>query len=115
MKYQTQNGWTKESMLAHVKAEFKGKSSTGVGMLETCLYRGPEGRKCAVGMFIPDSEYSASMETISAEGLIERHSYIAKSFPLNTRRMDMLQAVHDGSHPDSTLQNMLQWIEDNVE
>jgi len=39
----------------------------------TCLYRGPAGRRCAVGWLIPDAEYSASMEdkNAAAIGLFE--------------------------------------------
>lgn len=114
MKYQTKNGWTKESMIAHIKAEFKGKSVSDTNT-EECLYRGPNGVKCAVGMFIPDDRYSPDMENKSAEGLLERHDYVTQFLPLNLRRMDDLQCVHDRSHPDNTLKDMLQWIEDNVE
>lgn len=114
MKYQTRNGWTKESMLAHVKAEFKGKSTKGRNS-EVCLYRGPNGKKCAVGMFIPDEKYSPSMENKSALGLSNDHEYVDTTLPLSFHGMDSLQSVHDGSHPDSTLKQMLQWIEVNVE
>lgn len=28
-----------------------------------CMYRGPNGMKCAAGVLIPDNEYNPSMET----------------------------------------------------
>lgn len=118
MKYKTQNGWTKKSMIAHIKAEFKGKSIINDGY-ESCSYRGPNGKKCAVGMFIPDEFYSSK---------IEGYVYFEENFdktvcdfipellmlmPLET--MSELQQVHDESHPDTTLQEMLTWVENNVE
>jgi hypothetical protein len=34
-----------------------------------CMYRGPNGRKCAAGHLIPDEVYRPTMETISFSGL----------------------------------------------
>lgn len=35
-----------------------------------CLYRGPKGRKCAVGIWIPDDEYNPNFEGDSLGDLI---------------------------------------------
>ncbi len=59
MPYTPINRWTRQKMIDHVKSNFKGKS---IGMDGVCLYRGPDGKKCAVGLFIPDSEYDPEME-----------------------------------------------------
>ena len=81
---------------------------------EHCLYRGPEGRKCAVGILIPDEAYNPEWDhyipfrglydtevldsegdSPSAEGLVR-----ASVFPehLTTLLMD-LQKIHDQAEP----------------
>lgn len=61
-----------------------------------CLYRGPDGLKCAVGCLIQDSEYHPSMEGVPAIliRLPERFSNVVKSGLLRD-----LQIVHDAAHP----------------
>jgi hypothetical protein len=39
-------------------------------MGDLCRYRGPEGTKCAAGLLIKNSEYSAGMETHNIKGII---------------------------------------------
>lgn len=105
------NGWTKASMLAHIKREFKGRSALIKNGIETCLYRGPEGKKCVAGIFIKDTEYNERMETISAYRLAEMCPI---NFPLERIFMGELQGVHDGSTEEQCLANILTWIEENV-
>lgn len=69
-----------------------------------CLYRGPEGAKCAVGHLLPDSEYRGLMEgqpvygSNVANALIRVYPWLqenaARTFegPLST-----LQSCHDGA------------------
>lgn len=38
-----------------------------------CLYRGPEGTKCAVGILIPDDKYTPAMENLNPYQLVEHH------------------------------------------
>lgn len=111
MKYQCINGWTKESMIAHIKKEFKGKSVSVNG--EACLYRASEGKKCAVGMFIPEGHY---YEGIEGNGYYDNEMRkFDKFMPLDIAAMTMLQSIHDSSNPQNTLNAMLTWIESNVE
>jgi hypothetical protein len=111
------NGWTKEGMIAHINKEFKGKS---VGVIrrheymnDSCMYRGPNGTKCAVGMFIPDDKYSHDMETFSPEA--EPVKAISNLFPLTLEEMRQMQYIHDVSEPENTLSDIIGWIESNVE
>lgn len=112
MKYQTINGWTKESMINHIKTEFKGKS-IDKDAFGTCLYRGPNGTKCAVGIFIKDDNEAEKLEGFPVSQLFFNH--LQNDFPLNLAAMNDIQMIHDGSHPDTTLQDMLTWVENNVE
>ena len=39
------------------------KKSYNSGSSKRCMYRGCDGRKCAIGIFIPDNEYSKQLES----------------------------------------------------
>lgn len=63
----------------------------------TCRYRGENGARCAVGLFIPDSEYSESLEGCSLD-LIEPLPPSLEALGMR----DLLRAMqwaHDGSGP----------------
>lgn len=66
-----------------------------------CLYRAPDGKKCAVGCLIPDDKYRADFEgCLMGPGIFEA----AVGAPSHERRRDFnllldLQAVHDGKMP----------------
>lgn len=108
--YKTINGWTKQSMIEHIETEFKGKSITSSG---SCRYLTDDGKKCAIGMFIPYYKYSKEMEgLINISELSKKYKI---SFPLHPSIMRQLQIIHDESPIDNCLTNMLAWIENNVE
>ena len=65
--------------------------------LGSCLYRGPEGRKCAVGILIKDEDYTWRMEAIQVPSLLNNFpklDYLKPHLPLLVR----LQDIHD-QHP----------------
>lgn len=112
--YTAINGWTKESMIAHVKKEFTGKSTMPGSTL--CFYRSPESpsKKCAVGMFIPDSEYKESMERGSLLTLIRDYPFMLTLMPLAYDGLLGMQLSHDESDPNETLTKILEFIDQNV-
>lgn len=55
---------------------------------EVCLYRNRDGLMCAVGVLIPDSEYRASFENVSASSLDIFDLY-------NEELISELQRIHD--------------------
>jgi hypothetical protein len=65
---------------------------------ESCLYRAPEGRMCAVGVLIPDELYDGLMEHQNSDMLLETECH---AFPEwmsgNKRLLFSLQRVHDSS------------------
>ena len=67
----------------------------------TCLYRGPNGLKCAVGCLIPDNEYTPEMETKSAQFVLPMLSdkTLSNSFELE-EMLSNLQRLHDGWTPE---------------
>lgn len=106
------NNWTKQTMIDHIKTNFKGKSIDKSG---ECLYRGPNGKKCAVGMFMKDEDYKPKFEKVGVSGIGDFNNPPDFKFPLNIMGMRSLQQIHDNSRTHETLENILNWIERNVE
>jgi hypothetical protein len=107
------NGWTKQGIIDHIRNNFKGKSVSGPD--KVCCYRGDNGAKCAVGMFIPDDKYSKSMENTVVSSLLKLHPTLASSMPLKLLGMSTLQGIHDYEHENNILECMVKWIQTNVE
>ena len=59
-----------------------------------CLYRGPDGTKCAVGVLIPDATYDEDMEGCSIAGLLDEFSLPAWMGE-HVNLLQHLQSVHD--------------------
>lgn len=61
MKYQLQNGWTKEAILERIRE--KNGFSPCSDLNGVCYYRHPKtGKACFAGAFIPDEVYSREIE-----------------------------------------------------
>ena len=114
MKYKTINGWTKASMIEHIKKEFKGKSDTKP--YGHCLYRGPGGAKCAIGMFIPNEHYTESMDNgVGAGTLCDTYPELNTYMPLEgPEALAGFQLSHDDSPEEACLDNILAWVDLNV-
>jgi hypothetical protein len=57
-----------------------------------CLYKSPEGLKCAAGCLIPDADYTEDIERII-------WNEVAKTYNVEKHHLDLidrLQSVHDG-------------------
>ena len=114
MSFKPINSWTKQSIVEHIKKNFKGKSIGPDGV--NCIYRRFDKecvRKCAIGLFIPDESYTLDMEGKRASQVI-RDYRLESYMPLNKDGMCKLQYAHDQSHASSTLDDMIEWIERNV-
>lgn len=71
-----------------------------------CLYRGPDGRKCAMGIFIPDADYQPRMETVSIiVPLVWDTTGLSRGLE---RAAQDLQAIHDSVDPGMWADN-LRW------
>src|SRR3954452_25038072 len=62
-----------------------------------CLYRGPNGLKCAIGILIPNKLYSEDMERVPVLNLC-RFPSLKSRFDGHYSLLCELQTVHD-SHP----------------
>lgn len=81
-----------ETMVRHLRRQGK-RSANANG---TCLYRGPDGLRCAVGCLIPDDQYKRSLEGKAAE-------FITKNVPalrhIGGWLLSEMQSVHDEFDP----------------
>ena len=74
------------------------KPITNVHGAESCAYRGPEGRKCAVGILLSDAEYSDTMEGQNAAQLDKWSCVLPETKKLlqdHKYLLVALQNVHD--------------------
>ena len=65
-----------------------------------CMYKGPDGLKCAVGCLIPDEIYDVSIERMPVSKLVHLNNKVAdflKQF--NLPLLESLQYVHDSLSP----------------
>ena len=79
----------------------QGKKSEDSEGSSECLYRGPNGLKCAVGMLIPDDLYKARFEgqKVSDPSLIKALVKIGlPNTVVFADFLDHLQGVHDDHH-----------------
>lgn len=61
-----------------------------------CMYRGPNGSKCAVGVLIPDELYRKNMETRTINGLLDDEEVVLPAWMTENRQLLWsLQCVHD--------------------
>ncbi len=59
-----------------------------------CMYRTPDGNKCAVGCLIPDEEYNTDMEGVGVQTLVMEHSLPTLN-GASTELLADLQSIHD--------------------
>lgn len=73
------------------------KNPRAVDSAGVCLYRTDTGRRCAVGIFIPESEYSPDFESKRVTNLFHRLPF-RDLFPSKKVKefMETAQGVHDG-------------------
>lgn len=103
------NGYTKASILSTIQRLFTVKSVTETG---ACRYRGPEGSRCAVGVFIPDELYSRTMDTdnyTDVDNILKNYPELQSSMPLELDALKILQSIHDG-RSKNIKQDLLNWV-----
>lgn len=86
--------------------------------LIVCRYRDDNGRKCAVGVLIPDELYNSEMETWGIGTLISR-GIVDIGLPIDAddslfadyrHFLSNLQSAHDGSCGGQDMQNLLRVV-----
>lgn len=62
-----------------------------------CMYRGPDGLRCAVGGIMPDAFYDHNLEGDTPSVLVERG--LLRATPLGLDLLRALQRAHDSRYP----------------
>lgn len=81
------------------------KRALSKGKLRTCLYRAPDGRKCAAGCLISDRLYHENMEQTPIDMVIGTFR-LPRFFLRHSGLISDLQHVHDGSQPNKWRQRL---------
>lgn len=95
---------TNQKMFDKVCAHLLTQLSTSLDDTGTCLYRGPDGKKCAIGCLIPDELYTEDIEMKEVRTLLdypvfnsELSAYLSH---FNKELLIRLQSVHDAFRPE---------------
>lgn len=92
---------TMQSIFDRVAAHLLNQNRRSVDPVDgLCLYRGGDGRKCAIGCLIPDDLYSPEMENQNLYGPLIRAAlgdFLRDSE--HEKLLSMLQLAHDSYHP----------------
>ena len=95
------NGWTKSQVKKVVDNHFKGRAwvpsnKEGASRHDgRCVYLAPDGKKCGVGLFIPDGHESQDADA-GVYHLIRTHfPELESMMPLSVSKLEELQRFHD--------------------
>lgn len=80
----------------------RGQNGFSVDENGVCLYRGPDGKKCAAGWLIPDSKYNIEIEGQNAFGLTDFFEGCGVSYD-DMVFLAQLQSIHDSCSEDGSL------------
>lgn len=72
----------------------KARNISGMNPDGSCVYRGPNGEKCAAGVNIPDSEYNPQFEGKSILSVLPKIPHLEG---LNPYKCERIQGAHDSA------------------
>lgn len=83
--------------LNHLRVQ--GEPSRSAFGAQTCLYRAPNGGKCAIGFHIPDDKYQSQMEGQEVSSLQRNYPSALWSVDgVSTRLLIAMQVLHDSNY-----------------
>lgn len=85
------NGWTDTTIKETISKNFKGKAVNKQGI---CQYLTACGKKCGIGIFIPDGHY-AQYDRKTIDHTIAVYSDLLGILPLTANELYDLQEYHD--------------------
>jgi len=84
------------TVLETIEMNFKGKAFNH--NTDECVYKTDEGKKCFIGLFIPDGHVAEKFKG-SVKGLLYTYPTLKKYMPSNDKnKLSNLQRVHDASY-----------------
>lgn len=119
VKYRLKDGFTKDQVMAQIKAKNHGYAAMLYHGSATCAYRGEDNNCCLVGAFIPDDVYTTNMEDKDAIDVINEFN-LDQYMPLSAEGMQKLQRYHDNELNTDTIDKSLfynkvkEWLDENV-
>ena len=73
-----------------------------------CRYRGAHGMACAIGLFIPEENYSPALEDYGPLEVMAQCPLLANLYnPAGIEFMERLQAAHDTGHTPEVMETNL--------
>lgn len=115
--YKFINKYDLEKTIQVIEREFKGISVNENGM---CAYRGQDGKKCAVGIFLSDLFCRRNrIEGLSYEDLSSLHPGVTRRMPLDKKGMQSFQLHHDNlpdrdSSVEEQKKSLIKWLKANT-
>lgn len=97
------NGWTKEKVIKHIEENFKGRAYDVEKNI--CEYLTKDGKKCAVGLFIPDG-HKGQKFVGDVLNLLGKHENLLLKMPFDSEHLLTMQRIHDWRVPDPYDQNL---------
>jgi len=117
--YKPINGYTKEKIIEVINRDFKGKSFKNSDKSDSgieCLYLSENGKKCAVGLFIPDG-HPAQESTFNASDILFMYKDLINLMPLDIG-IASFQTCHDFLDEklsiDEQKQVLIKWVKENI-
>ena len=96
---------TDQTMFDTVVTHLLTQNSVSMNDTGTCVYRGPDNKRCAIGCIIPDEMYTVDLEGKEVKILVN-NSFLSTDLTsyllqFNTNLLIRLQQVHDAHNPKS--------------
>lgn len=88
---------TPQQVFDHVATHLLTQNAKSVDCLDSCMYKSPEGLKCAAGCLIADDEYNEEMEDVVWRMLVRRGVVPEAHMEL----IGDLQDCHDDHMPEN--------------
>ena len=109
----------KQMIVQTINERFKGKAFKLEDEEETCFYQDDEGRRCAIGIFIPDKhEALLDHSDLNVSALLSKYPELHDHMP--SHKIDFLtdfQKAHDRLDPDKSVleqqKSMIDWVNIN--
>lgn len=90
---------TEQEIFDHVWHFMKKQGRQSVSNDDICLYRGPDGTKCAVGCLLEDDEYDKEMNHQTVRSLLLLGKFPKRLTPFKDFLID-IQSAHDRASVD---------------
>ncbi len=92
---------TRQEILDKVVSHFEEQGGPGVDKRRACTYHAEDGKKCAIGVLIPDNLYSPDMEDLTFKALVRRYAAVLRDGHIDPIKdfdfLSSLQLIHDSA------------------